>query len=128
MCEHRAWRQVGPETVHERFVRETVEAVADHALFGIARWQREACRGIRQRLVKCRIEASNVQRVRKTLLCLPDEIERRRNVQGSEMCRLLERGHYCWCDWLVLPKMRAAMHNAMSHGGGRNVNILLQNT
>jgi len=125
MRKDRAPGQIGTETMNERFVREAMKPITDHPLLRIPRRQWEPRRRTWQRAVECSVKTSNLQCLWETPLRLPDEFDRRRDVQRSEVSRFLQFLYHLWCDRLVIAQMGPAMYNAMTNGYGRDAHMFL---
>src|SRR4051812_8690301 len=113
--------------MNQRLVGKTMEPVPHHSLLVITRRQWEACCDLRQSSVERRVKACDVRCVGKTLLRLPDQFDRRRNMQRSEMGRKLQFTHHRCRDRLVFAQVRASVNNAMAHCYWLNTHAVLYN-
>ena len=95
-----------------------MEAVAANALVKQFPRNCESRRCFRDRAVKCRIEAGKLRNTWVGALRSLDQLERDGYMQRREMYAGPQLFQDCRSDAPVRQKARAAMHHAMSDGGG----------
>ena len=112
------------EVMHQRFIGNTVEAIAPNSRVEVAAWKRESRCDLWDGLVKSVVEACEVRGRGEDRLGGRNERQRLRNVQGSEVGCRAQFIQDLRSDELVLTELWAAMDDAVAYSYWTCMNML----
>src|SRR5271170_4049399 len=119
-----SWRKLRAEMMHERFIRNAVEAIAPNPRVEVALREREMRCGLRNRLVKSVVKAGVVCSRGEDRLRGSDKRKRLWNVQRRKVGCGAQLMQDIWRNELVFAQPRPAVHYAVADGYRSCMNML----